>query len=375
MKLSFSTCSFKPLACAALVALTAHVETVQADTCAIPLSSLDSHAGLYAAGNWSAPQPLAALDYTATKQSALRAETEGRFADALTAWERVLDRTTCTEIQRGEARTHIKALRPRIKPETDPSKARPWEVLVLVYKELDFEWTDKNGKKTYYKKTLDAQNLATIGREISGFRDLVYTWSSGLCLLQFDIKIISEPKKRLSGGDGMFYLDYKDAEPEFKKHSGGKHYDTVISYIKVVGDSGPNVRRPWTAACYGSVGEFGGAGYMMIPWGTDYPFPNEVVGEMELHEWLHQIDDVVHGNLGYPRGTTRSSDDGRGEGDNRPDGEQEYKKPGNVHTWAYFYKHLMQEHMTRQIWTELTTKPDTSPKPGSVIQILPEEKK
>jgi hypothetical protein len=64
---------------------------------------------------------------------------------------------------------------------------------------------------------------------------------------------------------------------------------------------------------------------------------------------------VVHHYLGYPQGTTRSSDDGRGVGDNRPNGEEEYKKPKDCRTWAYFYKHLMTEHITRQIWSELTT--------------------
>ncbi|MDR2850356.1 MAG: hypothetical protein LBW77_07470, partial [Verrucomicrobiota bacterium] len=68
-----------------------------------PFHPPEQRAGLAAAGAWQAPPE--ALDYAATRTRALTAERQGDAGGALTAWERVLDRTTCTETQRGEART------------------------------------------------------------------------------------------------------------------------------------------------------------------------------------------------------------------------------------------------------------------------------
>ncbi|MDR1924122.1 MAG: hypothetical protein LBQ66_07085 [Planctomycetaceae bacterium] len=321
-----------------------------------------------AAGDWAAAEPAAVLEYEAVKEKALAAEKSDEIAAALTWWERVLDRTTCTEAQRSEARTHIKNLRPKVQSNTDPKKAKKWNVLVIIFKELKAERTEKDGKTTTIHKTFTNDNLKTVGQCLAGFRDLVFEWSSGLLIFEFDVKIVDEPLTRIRRD---FPASPRDVAKILKEESKikNKKYDTVIGYVKCRGDEGPNVNVPWTAAIYGRLGELDGAGYMMVPWGTNYPYKGETIGEMELHEWLHQIDDLVHVVLGYPHGTTRSPDDGRGEGDNRPDGEEEYKKPKDCTTWVYFYKHMMTEHMTRQIWKELTITENKDNKPGELIEI------
>lgn len=106
---------------------------------------------------------------------------------------------------------------------------------------------------------------------------------------------------------------------------------------------------------------------MVVPWSTNYPYPGETDGEMETHEWLHQLQDVIQKNLRYPEGVMCSPDDGRNEGDDRGTGDIEYRRPKGVTTWIHFYEHLMQEHMTRQMWTEITTDPHPSPRPGDLF--------
>ncbi|MDR0391057.1 MAG: hypothetical protein LBH59_04050 [Planctomycetaceae bacterium] len=322
------------------------------------------------ADDWTAkPQT---LDYEETKQLAIKTENDGYIAKALTLWERVLDRTTCTEEQRSEARTHIKNLRPRVQSNTDPKKAKIWNVLVFIYKEVKAERKDKDGKVTNYHKVFTESDLTTIGKELAGFRDLVFDWSSGVLLLDFNVVFVNDP---ITNVDAVFSHNGFPIRPqevgiEYKKHSAEKKYDTVIAYVKCHGGEGANLRCPFTAAMYGRLGQLNGAGYMMVPWSTSYPYRGELFGEMELHEWLHQVDDIVHHYLGYPHGTTRSSDDGRGAGDNRPNGEDEYKRPKDCRTWSYFYKHLMTEHLTRQIWSELTTTNiNKDDKPGAKIKI------
>ena len=321
-------------------------------------------------GDWKATVPVAAIDYAETEKSAREMEAAGKIAEALILWERVLDRTTCTEEQRRQARERVKELRPQVAINTDADKARKWNVLVLIYKEVKVEQTDQDGTVRNIHQVFTDEDFAQVGKSLAGFRDLVFEWSSGVMLLDFDFSFVEEPITRVrQGRGGGFPLQPRDIVPEYEKVAGEKKFDTVIAYVKFQGSDGPTLSRPWTAAIYGRIAELGNAGYMMVPWGPDYPYRGELAGEMELHEWLHQIDDVVHQNLGYPRGTTRSSDDGRTENDSRTDGEQEYKRPPDCTTWTLFYKHLMTEHLTRQIWSELTIDPDSEFKPGAVIKI------
>ncbi|MCL1920753.1 MAG: hypothetical protein FWG50_06700 [Kiritimatiellaeota bacterium] len=319
-------------------------------------------------GNWKAAVPPGALDYVRTEKAARDMEAAGKHAEALTLWERVLDRTTCTEEQRSKARARVAALRPKVKINTDPARARKWNVLALVYKEVNGERTEEDGSVTKIHQVFTEKDFAQIGKSLAGFRDLVFEWSSGVVLVDFDFVLVEEPITRIPQKKG-FPLAPRDIVPEYKKASAGKAYDTVIAYVKHKGSEGPGLGRAWTAAMYGRIGELGDAGYMMVPWGPDYPYHGELCGEMELHEWLHQIDDLIHKNLGYPRGTSRSPDDGRTWNDSRTDGEQEYKRPKDCTTWTLFYKHLMTEHMTRQMWSELTINPNPNVKPGAVMKI------
>jgi len=292
---------------------------------------------------------------------------EGKYAEALTLWERVLDRTTTTEENRSGARQQIINLRPKIQINTDPDKSRKWNVLILIYKEINAEQTNQDESVTAIRQVFTQDDFAQIGRSLAGFRDMVFEWSSGIVLLDFEVVFVEEPIIYQQGLRGSFPLHPHHVAETYKNVVNGKKYDTVIAYVKFRGSEGPELRRPWIAAVYGRIAELDNAAYMMVPWGPDYPLRGERYGEMELHEWLHQIDDIVHINLGYPRGTSRSPDDGRTVDDVRTDGEQEYKRPRDVTTWVYFYRHLMDVRMTRQIWSELALDPEV--KPGTVITI------
>jgi hypothetical protein len=291
-----------------------------------PLQIKTPAAGLVPAGNWTAGAD--ALDYAATQKLAQEAEAAGKTAEALTAWERVIDRTICTDAERSEARAHISKLRPKVAVNTDASKAKKWTVLALIYKEIDLEVPGLLGSPKKYHQVLTEKNLEVIGKELAGWRDLVFEYSSGLLLLDINAVVVTEPLKKLSSHGGKFHLDVQDATPAVKKAFGAKKYDTVISYIKYRGQSGANVPKPgWVAATVSRVGGvFGNAGYIMIPWGEDYPFVNrgELWGEMELHEWLHQMDTVVDETLAYPKGVAQNPDSGGRD--------KEYIRPRDVRT-------------------------------------------
>jgi hypothetical protein len=309
------------------------------------------------------------LDAAACRTKALAAEKARDLPAALEAWERVIDRCVSTEEQRVEARSHIKKLRPKVRRNTDPKKARPWKVLVVIFRHLKFSWKD-GGKTVEVHKTVSPADEKKIRRSVESFGKHVFRHSSGRLRIDADVAVVEEPLAKLWGkGRGPFepapHLMRWATDPLIK----GKQYDTVFAYVKFNGDTGPDVPAPFVAATFASIRDVGGAGYVKVPWRTNYPFPGETDGEMELHEWLHQIDWMFSQVLGYPGELVPTSDAGRFEGSNRPGGDPEYGRKRTETTWMGFYRHIMEDHVTRQMWSEATMRlPPGRPRPGDGLK-------
>ena len=290
------------------------------------------------------------------RAKALEAEKGQAWPAALEAWERVIDRCAATEKQRVEARAHIKDLRLKVPRSTDPQKARPWKVLVVIFRHLKFSW--KDGEKTVeVHKTVSADDEKRIRQSFACFEKHVLRFSSGLLRIDPRIVVIEEPLTKLHGsGKGPFspapHLVRSFTDPLIK----GTRYDTVFCYVKFDKDKGPNIPAPFTAATYSSIRDVGGAGFVTVPWHTNYPYPGETDGEMELHEWLHQVDWMFRHVLGYPDELVPTSDAGRFAGESRPGGDPEYGRKRSETTWIRFYQHIMEDHITRQMWSEATMR-------------------
>jgi len=319
-------------------------------------------------GDWRAPSPMALQDYKTTRQQALADENVKDVAKAMTAWERVIDRTNCTEEERMEARSHIRALRQNVAPvNRDKSKAQPWGVLALLFRDVTFTWVTDKGVTNVAHNVFTEKDIQKIQKSLKAFGEHVFKLSNGVATMQVDIEFIETPFTKFADKRSGFIITPSDIKPLVLERINNKPYFTVISYAKYNEGTGPDIPKPFTAAMYGRIDEFKNAGYMVVPWSTNYPYPGETDGEMETHEWLHQLYDVVQNNLGYPKDVMRSSDDGRGEGDTRTTGEVEYRRPHDVTTWIHFYEHLMQEHITRQMWTEMTIDPKPAHRPGALF--------
>ncbi len=308
-------------------------------------------------------------DPTACRDRALAAEKANDLSAALEAWERVIDRCISTEEQRVETRAHIKALRPKVARNTDPQKARPWKVLVVIFRHLEFAWKDGD-KAIEVHKTVSPADEKKIRTSLDCFAKHVSQFSSGLLRIDADVQAVDEPLTKLHGKDkGPFSPAPHLLRPFIEPLLKGKPVDTVFAYVKYDKDQGPNVPAPFVAATFASIQDVGGAGFVMVPWHTNYPFPGETDGEMELHEWLHQIDWMFRHVLHYPEELVPTPDAGRFEGDNRPGGDPEYARRRDETTWIRFYQHIMEDHITRQMWSEATMRPAPGqPRPGDQLK-------
>ncbi len=293
----------------------------------------------------------------AWRGKALAGEKAANLPIALEAWERVIDACpSAGDEQRVEARAHIARLRPKVPRNTDPAKARPWRVLVVIFRHLEFSW--KDGDKTFEaSKTVSQADEAKIRQSVASFGRHVFHYSSGMLRMEADFAVIDQPLRKLGGeGKGPFapapHLVRWATDPLIAK----KQYETVFCYVKFNGDKGPAVPAQFIAATYASIADVGGAGFVTVPWHTNYPFPGEASGEMEIHEWLHQVDWMFCHVLGYAEAIVPSPDEGRQEGDNRPGGDPEYARRKDETSWMRFYQHIMEDHITRRMWSQATMR-------------------
>ena len=311
----------------------------------------------------------AKMDSAACRTKALAAEKAQDWPAALEAWERVLDRCVSTEEQRVEARARIKDLRPKAPRNAELSKARPWKVLVVIFRHLDFSWKDGD-KVIEIHKTVSPEDEKRIRASFGCFAKHVFRYSSGMLRIDAEFAVIEEPLTKLhGGGKGPFCPAPHLVRPFTDRLLKGNQVDTVFCYVKFNGDKGPDVPAPWLAATFASIADVGGAGFINIPWRTNYPLKGETDGEMELHEWLHQIDWMLCHVLHYPDELVPTPDAGRFEGDNRPGGDPEYARKRTETTWIRFYQHIMEDHITRQMWSEATMRPRPGrPLPGDLLK-------
>lgn len=297
-------------------------------------------------------QPAAAeLDTTAQIQRARVLEGKQLWAEARQAWERVIDTCPATEEQRLLAVRRLHSLNDRVAPQTDPANANVWRCYVAIFRTLDFSWKDKEGKQQQVHIVCTDEEIDLLKRGFQRFSELVFEYSRGGLRLEYDIDVLDEPLTRLSG-EGSFWLGPWDVEKLIQGRWQPGQVDSVFAYAKL--SDGGQQKVP--AAMFG--GTFGGdygpgdAGWTGIMW---YPGWMDGGGEVELHEWLHQVDWAFSQRLGYPDAVVPSSDDGRKVGEEG--GDPDYRREPFEANWLRFYRHFMSEHITSRMWQEARCRP------------------
>jgi hypothetical protein len=301
---------------------------------------------------WSS---LAVASPSSTDQAIAQAkalEARKRWATAREAWERVIDSYPNTAEQRFEAAAHLKVLNDLVPPNTDPRKANVWRAKAFVFRTLDFRWKPKDSQeeKHVHIETTD-EEVELLKQGWQRFGELVFELSRGQLRLEQSVEVIDQPLMRLSGDDS-FWLGPWDVEELVRGRYEPGTLDSVFGYVKL--SDGKTQQVP--AAMFGGTfgGDLGpsGAGWTGIMW---YPGWMTGDGEVELHEWLHQVDWAFAARVRLPDELVPSSDEGRMEGEQG--GDLDYRRKPEEKNWMSFYRHLMSEHITSRMWQEARCRP------------------
>ncbi len=293
------------------------------------------------------------LDAGAQIARAVALQDEFDAAATYAAWERVIDSSDCNRREMALAGSRLRALAPLVPANTDEGAANVWTAKAFIFRTLDLTWTPDEGEEQRTRVTMTGEDVDLVVRGFHEFADLVFEYSRGQLRLVYEIEVIDEPLTRMSG-EGSFWLGPWDVKELIDGMYEPGTLDSVFAYVKM-GDSDEN-RAP--AAMFGGTygGDLGpsGAGWTGIMFNPGWLKGD---GEVELHEWLHQVDWAFSERLDYAPQLVPSSDDGRLEGDEG--GDPCYRRGPGEESWLRFYRHIMGEHITSRMWREVRCRPAT----------------
>lgn len=252
-----------------------------------------------------------------------RYEKRGRHREALSEWEKVID--TClkaTKEQRKEARKHLQNLHKIIPPNTNPRKANIWDICLVIVRNTDIEWIDKERQLQRKQATMSDEEIEKIKEEFIEFTKRVFEYSRGNLSINYRIKILDETLDRISkdlrkGTHWVYWASPANLkELKINRLYKSGEIDSVFVYWKQTDIP----RLGWGVAG----GTLNGARFASFTtpgsWG------------LFLHEWLHHIDGNMR-SLGYPNELVPGPHEGI---------------PSAV---------VMGEYITSKMWQEATVSP------------------
>jgi len=311
------------------------------------------------------------LDPATEYKLAYEAEKQGDLAAALLHWENLQDSCDITREMRVQVVDRIRELRPQVPVDPKKEPANTWTCLVLVYKHLDFEWTDAEGTKHHVVTTMSDDDIAEVRRGVDGFAGHVLNYTSREMRIAYDFRVIERTLSSLVGGQ-RFWLGPKEVEKDMDDVPFGA-YESVFAYVKMQQEEdGPSVPGAFGGGALGSDIGPKGCGYTNILLWVNRLKPNTRKGEIELHEWLHQIDWMFVALQGYPDEICPNPDGGRKEGDYGGDADFRHTAAMKGLGWMPYYAHMMQDHVTRRMWrnASMHRMPDTRWLRGRVSEWL-----
>jgi len=276
-------------------------------------------------------------------------ESQGKYAQALDAYHRVIDSTNASNDDLFYAIKQVARLNKIVPPNLNPELANTYYAIVYIFKHINVKLSD--GRTVAYNLT--DQEIQDIRKQFDIVSDKVFNLTRGAILMKFDFRLIEIPLTRVTeegpdkvnwpkGDDpGVIWMfnDFRTSDPRYFNHF-------------MVWEARPPLRPAIPGGA--SENHVGVVYYPKDPAGW---WTREFFVEVIIHEWLHCVDCMMV-RIGYPDELVPNPDGGRDEGytGNEPFVDPDYRRPIGETTWYGYYRHIMQEHITPRMWRRLVTE-------------------
>lgn len=170
------------------------------------------------------------LDPAAEYKQAYEAEQKGDFVAALQHWENLIDSCDIEPAMRLHVVDRVRAIRPKVAVDPKKEPSNTWSCLALVYKNIEFEWTDKAGEKHHLVTTMSDDDVKAVREGMDNYAKHVLELSSRELGITYELRVVDRKVTELVGEDN-FWLSPQEAEKDMKD-DGMAAYDTVFAFSR-----------------------------------------------------------------------------------------------------------------------------------------------
>jgi hypothetical protein len=272
-------------------------------------------------------------------------ESQGKYAQALDAYQMIVDSTNASQDDCFYAIEQISRLNKIVPPNSDPELANPYYAIVYIFKSVNVQLSD--GRGAAY--SLTDQEIQNIKNQFETVSNKIFEMTRGEIVMEFTFRIVDTPLTKVTeeGSNRVNWPMWDDPAVMWMlndfQNSEAKYFNHFMVW---------NPRSPLVPAIAGGAGEnHVGVAYYPSGW-TD-----EFFVEVVVHEWLHCVDCMMV-RIGYPDYLVPNPDGGRDQGYHGSDSQvdPDYRRPAGETTWYGYYRHIMQEHITPRMWRRLATE-------------------
>lgn len=202
----------------------------------------------------------------------------------------------------------------------DPALVR-WDILVLIYPNLDATYQDN-----HWQSTMTEPRVAKLQQAAQNYQALISAWSSRAVSANVTIKRIDRPITAVRpNGDNSYWVTQDDIAADLEAEFATANYDSVM----VLWNGNPVPTTYWGLAWVGAI-NFRGRSitYGTVVYLEDWLWQGTYPGEVIIHEWLHGVEGFYR-RFGYKVPELHSSE------------AHGYKADANG-AWGRWYSDFMQ---------------------------------
>ena len=219
-------------------------------------------------------------------------------------------------------------------PVTTPPSPRllpVWRALLLVYRQVDVDYTDDSGRQHHFSNQLSDEEIQAAVWSFRQYPSLADKHSKGEVLIQSDIvyptRAINSVTKM---GKDAWWMSPNDTRTEINEHAPQGTYDSILALAPLSNHAkSENVPTGGWGLAIGPSDWSNGASYCTVGNAPVEMWNEPDVGEVWLHEWLHgACAHFAKAGFVMPKGDADAG------------GSHGYEH-SSVYGWGKFYQDLM----------------------------------